>query len=157
MLDDTKMTIMELSAQGYTCAQIVVHMGLRLLGRENPDLIRSLGALAMGASCGDLCGALTGGLCLLSLFSGKGLVDERPLPGCKILYWSLIKWFKEEELEGKIKPTCLNIFEAQGLSLNLETAVPGASCADLVSHTFQKVLSLLQEMDIDPTEGRSLE
>ncbi|MDR2140757.1 MAG: C-GCAxxG-C-C family protein [Deltaproteobacteria bacterium] len=153
MLDETQVAVLEMAAKGYSCAQIVVLLGLRVLGRENPDLIRSMAGLAMGAGCGDLCGALTGGLCLLSLHTSKGLEDERPLPQARTLIGALIKWFKFDELKGEVKPDCLRIFEKNGQTFDA-AANPAESCADLVIHTWQKVMSLLSENQIDPTQGR---
>ncbi|MDR0356545.1 MAG: C-GCAxxG-C-C family protein [Deltaproteobacteria bacterium] len=157
MSDDVSLEIMRLAGQGYTCAQIVVILGLRLMGRENPDLIRAMSPLAMGASMGSICGALTGGLCLLGVHLGKGLEFERPEMGGKIPPAALIKWFAQEELQGKTPPTCAGIFEAGGQKLDLESGAPAAACADLVAHAYEKVISLLAEHGLDPTEGRELE
>ncbi|MDL2259823.1 C-GCAxxG-C-C family protein [Deltaproteobacteria bacterium OttesenSCG-928-K17] len=154
MIDDTQMMVMELAGQGYSCAQIVIIGALRLLGRENPDLVRAAGALANGASCGELCGALTGGLCFLSLHTGKGLDDERPVPGAKTLAGALIKWFTREELRGEVRPTCRAIFESAGLDASSGEMNPAAGCGDLVAHTWNKAVEILQDNNIDPTEGR---
>ncbi|MDR2443215.1 MAG: C-GCAxxG-C-C family protein [Deltaproteobacteria bacterium] len=154
MDEDTRMDILELAGQGYTCAQIVVILGLRVMGRENPDLIRSLSGLAMGASSGSLCGALTGGLCLISLHVGKGLEDERPVLGHRLPLQALVGWFVKEELKGQIAPTCKAIFDSYGAAFNLETSAPTAQCADLVGDTYIKALSLITEHGLDPTLGR---
>jgi hypothetical protein len=154
MIDDTKMDVLELAGQGYTCAQIVVIMGLRIMGRENPDLARAMTGLAMGASFGSLCGALTGGLCLISLHVGKGLFDERPVLGHKLPLAALVKWFVQEELKGEIAPTCRAIFESAGGSFDFETASPAASCADLVAGAYLKAVSLIAEHGLDPSAGR---
>lgn len=153
MIDDAQMMVMELAGQGYSCAQIVALGGLRLMGRENPDLIRAMAALANGASCGDLCGALTGGLCMMSLHTGKGLEDERPALGARALAGALIKWFREEEL-GQTAPTCRAIFEAAGLAFNAGEMNPAVGCADLVAHTWAKAVEILRDNGFDPTEGR---
>lgn len=156
MIDDTQMMVLELAGQGYSCAQIVMIGGLRLMGRENPDLVRAMAALAHGASCGDLCGALTGGLCLLSVHTGKGLDDERPVPGARTLAGALIKWFREEELKGKVAPTCRAIFEASGRDFQPGEMDPAVGCGDLVAHTWTKAIQILGENNIDPTQGREL-
>ncbi|MDR1607114.1 MAG: C-GCAxxG-C-C family protein [Deltaproteobacteria bacterium] len=153
MLDETQVAVLEMAAKGFSCAQIVVLLGLRVMGRENPDLTRAMAGLAMGASSGDICGALTGGLCLLSLHTSKGLEDERPLPIARSLMGGLVKWFKFDELKGEVKPDCLRIFEKNGQQFDAN-ANPTESCADLVIHTWQKVMSLLVENQIDPTQGR---
>jgi len=154
MIDDTEMMVMELSGQGYSCAQIVMIGGLRLMARENPDLVRAMAGLANGASCGDLCGALTGGLCLMAVHTAKGLDDERPIPGARTLAGALIKWFTQEELKGRIRPTCRAIFESAGLNFEPGEMNPAAGCGDLVAHTWTKAVQILQENNIDPTLGR---
>ncbi|MDR1086467.1 MAG: C-GCAxxG-C-C family protein [Deltaproteobacteria bacterium] len=153
MLDETQVAVLEMAAKGYSCAQIVVLLGLRVMGRENPDLTRAMSGLAMGAGCGDICGALTGGLCLLSVHTAKGLDDERPEPMARTLMGALIKWFKFDELKGETKIDCLHIFEKNGQTYD-SNANPTESCADLVIHTWQKVMALLSENQIDPTIGR---
>lgn len=154
MIDDTHLMVMELAGQGYSCAQIVMIGGLRLMGRENPDLGRAMAALANGASFGDLCGALTGGMCLIAVHTAKGLDDEHPLPGARTLTNALIKWFTQEELKGRIKPTCRAIFEAAGLNLEIGEMNPAAGCGDLVARTWTRAIQILQENNIDPTLGR---
>ncbi len=154
MMDDTQIMVMELAGQGYSCAQIIIIGGLGLMGRDNPDLVRAMGALANGASCGVLCGALTGGLCLLSLHTGKGLDDERPLPGGKTLAGALIKWFRQVELGGRIAPTCEAIFEAAGQDYQSGAMNPAVGCADLVAHTWVRAVELLRDNNLDPAEGR---
>lgn len=154
MNEDIKVDILQLAGLGYTCAQIVVIMGLRVMGRENPDLTRAMAGLAMGASCGSLCGALTGGLCLISLHAGKGLDDERPVLGHRLPLAALVKWFTQEELKGEVAPTCRAIFESTGQTLNLETGTPAASCGDLVADTYVKALALVAEHGLDPALGR---
>ncbi|MDR1677197.1 MAG: C-GCAxxG-C-C family protein [Deltaproteobacteria bacterium] len=156
MFNDENMEVLELAGQGYTCAQIVVLMGLRIMGRENSDLIRAMSALAMGAAHGSLCGALTGGLCLMGLHLGKGLEFESPVLASKLPMGALVKWFIQEELKGQIAPTCAAIFEAGGQKLDLDRSNPTAACADLVYHSFSKAMGLLVEHGIDPSQGRDL-
>ncbi len=154
MIDDTQMMVMELAGQGYSCAQIVLLGGLRLMGRENPDLVRAMSALSSGASCGDLCGALTGGLCLISLHTGQGLEDERPALGARTLNQALVKWFRQEELQDRVRPTCAAIFESAGLAFQDGAMNPAAGCGDLVAHTWVKALEILRDNGFDPAEGR---
>ncbi|UQZ88430.1 hypothetical protein C4J81_04080 [Deltaproteobacteria bacterium Smac51] len=154
MISESQMMVMELAGQGYSCAQIVIIGGLRLMGRENPDLVRAMSALANGASCGGLCGALTGGLCLIGLHTGKGLDDEQPLPGARTLAGALVKWFTAVELKGAIPPNCADIFEAAGQNFTCDDMDPSVGCGDLVAHTWTKAVELLRDNNIDPTEGR---
>jgi hypothetical protein len=154
MFDDAKMEVIELAGQGFTCAQIVVVMGLRVMGRENLDLTRSMSGLAMGAASGSLCGALTGGLCLIGLHVGQGTSYERPVPGGRVPMGALVRWFVDDELGGRVAPTCRAIFESAGESFDRESSSPTAACADLVAHVWGKALSLVSEHGLDPTVGR---
>ncbi|MDR2368242.1 MAG: C-GCAxxG-C-C family protein [Deltaproteobacteria bacterium] len=156
MFDDTSMEVLRLAGNGYTCAQIVVIMGLRVMGRENPDLVRAMGSLAMGAAHGSLCGALTGGLCVMGLHLWKGLDHETPAMAARLPLGALVKWFVQEELQGKTAPTCAAIFEAGGQKLDLGASNPTAACAELVAHAYAKAMSLLAGHGIDPGEGREL-
>ena len=60
--------IMELTREGLYCAQIMVQLALDAEGRENPELIQAVRGLCGGFSwSGGPCGALSGGVCFLSL------------------------------------------------------------------------------------------
>lgn len=62
-----KQDIFELKLQGYCCSQIIMEMGLRKLGKENPDLIAAMAGLCNGRWCGATCGILSAATCLLYL------------------------------------------------------------------------------------------
>ena len=61
--------MLELSGQGFYCAQILLILALEAEGKENPDLVRAMSGLNGGLGfSGNVCGALTGGCCLLGHF-----------------------------------------------------------------------------------------
>ena len=62
-----KQEIFELKLQGYCCSQILMELGLRKLGKENPDLIASMAGLCNGLWQGKVCGIFSAALCLLYL------------------------------------------------------------------------------------------
>ena len=65
--------MLELSGQGFYCAQILMILALESEGKEDPDLIRAMSGLNGGLGfSGRVCGALTGGCCFLGCFCGKG-------------------------------------------------------------------------------------
>jgi len=73
--------LMTLRKQGFFCSQILMSLGLELQGKTNPELVRAMNALAGGIGfTGELCGALTGGACLLGVYAGKGTPDEEDDP-----------------------------------------------------------------------------
>ena len=69
--------MLELSGQGFYCAQILMILALESEEKEDPDLIRAMSGLNGGLGfSGRVCGALTGGCCFLGYFLGKGLNGE---------------------------------------------------------------------------------
>jgi len=94
---DELIRMQELKQQGFYCSQILILLGLEAQGKDNPDLIRSMHALAGGLGfTGDLCGALTGGACLLGLYAGKGLAAETENFELRAMIEELAEWFKTE-------------------------------------------------------------
>ncbi|MBP6974306.1 MAG: C_GCAxxG_C_C family protein, partial [Syntrophorhabdus sp.] len=72
-MDNLFLQTMKLYAKGFCCSQIIVMLAMEAEGKKNPDLVRSLGGLCFGVNwSGEVCGALSGGACLISLYSGKG-------------------------------------------------------------------------------------
>ena len=68
---DPMETMLDLSRKGYYCALILMILALQSEGKENPDLVRTMGGLHGGlGNSGGICGCLTG---LFSvLLSGAG-------------------------------------------------------------------------------------
>ena len=133
----------ELKQQGFFCSQILIILGLELQGKTNPDLVRSMHALAGGLGfTGDLCGALTGGACLLGLYAGKGQPDQAEDPRLMFMIEDLVKWFKEGCGAQYGGICCDDIL--QDSAKNQLTR-----CPVLVAGTFQKVKDLLVENGFD--------
>jgi len=138
---------------------------LRLMGRENPDLVRAVAGLAQGVGCGELCGALSGGACLLSLYTGKGQ-DSEMLHGKGLLLVSeLTDWFANELCQGN-GMTCAAIINCildsaedynSPLDANDKRRMCETHCINMVAMVWEKCLELLRENDFDTTEGRNLE
>lgn len=152
-MNDTQLTVLKLGGKGYSCAQIVLLSGLNYLGRDNPDLIRAAAALAQGGGCsGELCGALSGGLCLLGLYLGKGSDAELAEPDEQLLYNNLVEWFREAHaVNGKI--TCDAIL---GLEPGQACAMNPSTCGQLVASVLEHAVGLLLEHGHDPSFGREL-
>ena len=62
-----KQEVVELKLQGYCCSQILMELGLRHLGKDNPDLIAAMAGLCNGLWQGKVCGILSAAICLLYL------------------------------------------------------------------------------------------
>lgn len=59
--------IFELKLRGYCCSQIIMELGLRKLGKENPDLIAAMAGLCNGIWQGKTCGIVSAATCLFYL------------------------------------------------------------------------------------------
>lgn len=132
-----------LKQQGFFCSQILLIWGLELQGKDNPDLIRATQALAGGIGfTGELCGALTGGACLLGLYAGKGTPDQAQDPRLDFMLEDLVRWFKHEYGEPYGGIRCAEIV-GEGVR------APGPRCAGMVLGVYQKVKELLVENGYD--------
>jgi hypothetical protein len=93
-LDGPYLDILSLRQSGLCCSQIIVKLALRSLGRENPDLVRSMAALCFGGGNPDgICGVLTGAACALSLALGSDPEREQQDPLLALLLDELSGWF----------------------------------------------------------------
>jgi hypothetical protein len=121
------------------------------MGRDNPDLVRAAAGLAQGVGCGgEICGALSGAVCLIAMHTAKGADNEDPLPESVPLMSALVDWFRAEMCNGGAI-TCDAILGLDGKSCG---AMDPQRCGDLVTAAYTKALELLVEYGIDPTEGR---
>jgi C_GCAxxG_C_C family probable redox protein len=135
--------IKELKQQGFYCSQIITILGMDLLGKNNPDLLRSLNALAGGIGwSGEICGALTGGACLVGLYAGKGCPQDQEDTRLNFMLLDLVDWFKEEHGKKFGGIRCEQILA--GDQQNKATR-----CPVLVATTFQKVKELLVDNGFD--------
>ncbi len=140
---DDQERMLELKRQGFFCSQILLILGMELQGKENPDLLRAMNGLAGGIGfTGELCGALTGGACLLGLYAGKGTPEQEEDPRLLFMCEDLVRWFKEGfgQKYGGIR--CDDILNENNRSM-------GSRCPGLVLGTLQKVKELLVENGFD--------
>ncbi|MGO9566425.1 MAG: DVU_1555 family C-GCAxxG-C-C protein, partial [Desulfomonilaceae bacterium] len=138
-----QLRMIELAQQGFHCSEILLFMGLEAQGKTNPDLIRTVSALAGGVGfSGETCGALTGGACLLGLYAGRGTPEEQDDPKLKCMIQDLVGWFsaKHGEAYGGIR--CRDITQD-------DPNIPATRCPRIVGGTYQKVRSILSEYGFD--------
>ena len=135
--------LVSLREQGFYCSQILVYQGLEMLGKSNPDLIRAMHGLAGGLGfSGELCGALTGGACLIGLYAGKGTPEQVEDPRLDFMIADLVKWFKLE-------------YGGQYGGIRCEEILAGnpsnqiSRCPVLANGVLQKVKELLVENGYD--------
>ncbi|MBU0972241.1 MAG: C-GCAxxG-C-C family protein [Proteobacteria bacterium] len=136
-----ELEILKLKHQGYCCSQIMVHMILDLMDRENENLIRFARGLCMGGGMEKgPCGILTAGMSILSMMAG----DDTD------------RWLLMQE-------TYLTFFQT--------LATGGAGCKDItgeyfpgphpeicgqyLSRSFSQLMAILVENGFDPTDPLS--
>ncbi len=140
---DELLRMLELAGQGFHCSQILIIMGLEAQGKHNPDLVRAVEGLAGGVGfSGDICGALTGGACLLALYAGRGEPEEEPDQRLNPMINSLIEWFSEEY------SMCFGGIHCTEI-IGDNPANQLSRCPKIVSGTYDKVKSLLLENGFD--------
>jgi C_GCAxxG_C_C family probable redox protein len=145
---DELVRMLELAGRGFHCSQILLSLGLDAQQKQNPDLIRAMAGLAGGVGfCGDICGALTGGACLLALYAGRGTADEEEDPRLNVMVNELVEWFTQEFSECYGGIHCREILDDDPRNQT-------SRCPQLVTQTYEKVKSLLLENDFDLSEGR---
>ena len=135
--------ITQLKQQGYYCSQILVLMGLELQGKENPDLVAPMQALAGGIGfSGHLCGALSGAACLLGLYAGKGKLEKAEDERLNLMLLDLSDWFESETGAQYGGVNCDQILE--GNHANILQRCPG-----IILAVWQKSKELLVEYGFD--------
>jgi C_GCAxxG_C_C family probable redox protein len=135
-LDNRYLDVMRLEKKGYCCSQIMILFTLKDQGRHNPDLVRAMAGLCNGVGySGEICGVLTGGVCLLSLFAAKGSDDEVPYEGLPVILWELTDWFRKRTESGFGGWKCDEI---------LAKSPDKRACVTLIVETYEKVGSLLE-------------
>ena len=146
-MDDMIFQMMRLKAKGFCCAQIIVILALEAQGRTNADLVRSMGGLCFGISwSGEVCGALSGGACLISLYAGKGGDEEASDRRYMTMVGELTGWFRgaaDDEYGGT---RCNEI---------LERFPDRSMCGRIVADTYEKCMNILVSHGFDPAVGKN--
>ena len=131
--------MLELSGQGYYCAQILMLLAMETEEKENPELIRAMSGLNGGLGFqGKVCGALTGGCCVLGYFLGKGEAEEMEDPRAAELTGALVQWFEETIGKEYRGCNCREILEEN-------PANKMQRCPQIVEAVWEKCMELLQE------------
>lgn len=145
-MDDLTLQMMKLNAKGYCCAQVILILALEAQGKINEDLVRSVGGLCFGINwSGEVCGALSGGACLISLYAGKGSDEEASDSQCLSMVGELIEWFTiaaDDEYGGT---RCHEI---------LEKYPDRSVCSLIVADTYKKCMEILVAHGFDPSVNK---
>jgi hypothetical protein len=147
-MDDYQIEMMRLGAQGYSCSQIIILLGLMTRGEENPALVRAMAGLAYGCGGGQAsCGALTGGGCLLALYAGKGSETETASDRLPLMLSELVEWF-QEAVGGQYGGTICEIITGEE-----GPAAARQRCGAIVGDTVAKVMEILMAHGFDPYDA----
>jgi len=139
MSDDT-FRIAELEMRGFGCSQILALMALEAQGRENPELVRAMSGLLLGLGCGKICGALTGGCCVLGMYAGKGSEDANADPRLQSMLERFVEWF-EVEFKGRFGSIECSDIVQDDQRLRMKR------CPLIVSETLAKLREILAAND----------
>lgn len=134
--------ILELSRQGYYCAQILAILFLETIGEENPQLVRAMGGLNGGiGNSGDICGCMGAGCCLISCLTGKPSADQMDDPQHKSAMGEFTQWFcNEMELEY----TATDCRDIIGTNLAKRVQV----CPQIIAGTYEKIMEILETRNL---------
>jgi C_GCAxxG_C_C family probable redox protein len=144
-MDDTIFHLMKLKSKGFCCSQMILMLALEAQGKANPDLVRSMGGLCFGVNgAGDICGALSGGACLISFYAGKGADEEKPDSEYLAMMDELLTWFGEirETYGGTRCDKILNKYPDRSI------------CGTIVADTYGKCMEILTSHGFDPVSGK---
>jgi C_GCAxxG_C_C family probable redox protein len=132
--------LMVVLRKGYHCSQALMMLSLKQRDLDNPLLIRAMGGLAQGMFSSRTCGALTGSACVIASYfpreEGEGEPTDYRAP-----VHEMMVWFKDQF--GATE--CLELVEND----------PGQIqrfCPILIEKCFEKISSILEELDIDPSQ-----
>ncbi len=130
--------LMDLSAKGYFCSQILIKLALEYDEKENADLVRAMSGLNGGLGfCQKTCGVLTAGACVLGYFAGKGEDEELEKANFNEMVAAYVAWFEELTAEyGSVQ--CADI-------LCGDKSRQMTVCPNLVMAAYGKLFELLEE------------
>lgn len=122
-------TLNALVQEGVCCASILLQLGLNLRHEENRQLVHAVSGLGNGVHMGLLCGALSGGCCMLALFAENR--EETAEMAAE-----LTNWFTAQYGEQKGGTDCSHI-------TNFSLEIKRALCPSLIEATYVQAKSIL--------------
>lgn len=145
-MDECSLRIMQLSAEGFCCSQILIKLTLEDMGEDNIPLVRAMAGLCEGSSTGDLCGVASGAACVMALYAAKGSAEEQTLDCFPLLLDQFMEWFNGNSTSwGGIR--CDDILAFQG-------GKKPEVCGGIMQRARETILAILTENGIDPSLPR---
>ncbi|MDA8336699.1 MAG: C-GCAxxG-C-C family protein [Peptococcaceae bacterium] len=140
-MSEAAFRLLEMHRQGFNCSQMLIILGLEALEAENPDLVRAMTGLGGGLGfSGGTCGALTGGVCLLGLYAGKGDPAEEEHDRFLLMINELVEWFAAEPCRPYGGINCADIIGDSPAGRAISPA-----CGGIVLAVWDKVRVILAE------------
>lgn len=145
-MNDTAFHIYKLASQGFCCTQIMIKMALENEKKENSGLIKAVNGLCGGVGFSKrTCGVLTGGICILGLYAGKGEPEEQKSDDFMNMIKEYMDWF-ENEFESL---DCADIIGVHVISDENGNINYPVKCGNILLKSYEKVQEILSEYEYD--------
>ena len=132
-MDEIDIMIADLSSTNKNCSQIMCKLIQEITLKENDELIKALYALGDGVHSGKTCGIVTGGAIAINLLAKDSSIEENLK--FKKLINEYVEWF--ENTFGSVECTVLDPEKKREV------------CPVMLKESFLKILSILEENNID--------
>ena len=149
-MNDSAFRMVELAIDGFGCSQILLQVALEGQNKNNPELVRAMSGLLNGMGCGRVCGALTGGCCLLGLYAGRGSHEEHADTQLDTMLHQFVNWF-EAEFAARYGSVDCDKIVGDDPKLRMER------CPQIVAESFEKVKEVLASNGYSLTGSRDRE
>ncbi len=139
--DDIVTRMIALADEKFNCSQILLILALEQEGKEIPDLVRAMAGL--GDGCGffeETCGTLTGAVCLMAWYGGKGTADEKESPHLLPMLQELGDWFQAEVGQKYNGTRCKEI-----VGDRVGTPEGKQICGGIIYRTYQRTNEILAD------------
>ncbi|SKC46644.1 DVU_1555 family C-GCAxxG-C-C protein [Maledivibacter halophilus] len=141
-MNETVFRIFQLASSKYCCTQIMLKIQLEQEGIENTDLIKAVGGLCGGVGfSGGICGVLTGGICIIGLYSGKGREEEYNKEDFYEMIEEYINWFDAEYKSRE----CMDIIGSQLKKNNMKEPSYPVKCGEIIEKGLSKAWEIINK------------
>jgi hypothetical protein len=146
-MDDTSIRILHHVAQGLCCSQILIQLALEDMGEENVPLVRAMAGICDGVGIGSLCGAASGGACVLALYGAAGGSQDEALDSYPLMLAEFMEWFQQTGSHRWGGITCDEI-------LGKDKGKEPEGCGAIIVAVRNRILEILTAHGLDPSSPR---
>ncbi|MDR3496508.1 MAG: C-GCAxxG-C-C family protein [Ancalomicrobiaceae bacterium] len=140
-MTDESFRVAELIFEGTTCSHVLAKLALEAQRQSSPELMRAMAGLNQGLGHAYVCGALTGGCCVIGLYAGRGSDDRSEHPDFAEMLDDYVKWFEATTAEYG-GHDCLNIIHG-------DKHVQERRCPGLIVDAWMKIKEILEKHHIE--------